>query len=171
MHVSVRKHLALWRKWTSVIQEEFRSLSCAPIQDENSSCEQAPQWDVKMPWWDLFPHKSSECDCSFLVGPVHDECCDAIYLLRPQCLNHQVVLGKGTFNNSISSHVFHAYVKQHSHLSLLVSARLPLNDPGAWLELYCICSWQQTHISPHPALWNNCVSLKIRISHDHLAQQ
>lgn len=29
-----------WRKWTSIIREEFRSLSCAPLKDENSSCEQ-----------------------------------------------------------------------------------------------------------------------------------
>lgn len=168
MHVSVGKHLALWRKWTNVIQEEFRSLSCAPLQDANSSCEQAPQWDVKMPRWDLFPHKSSQCDCSFLVGPVHDECCDAIYLLRPQCLNHQVALGQ--------RHLQQTYFK--SRFLCLSQATFPFvspclcsSAPGVWLELYCICSWQQTHISPHPALWNNCVSLKIRISHDHLAQQ
>lgn len=112
-----------WRKWTSAIQEEFSSLSCAPLKDENSSCEQAPQWDIKMLRWDLFPHKSSECDCSFLVDPVHDECCDAVYLLRPQCLNHQVVLGQ--------RHLQQPYFK--SHFSRLCQATAPFLSP-------CLCS-------------------------------
>lgn len=149
MHISVRKHLACSR-----LQEEFRSLLCAPLKDGTSPSKQAPQSDIERLWWDLL--------CLFVFSPNHDEGSDGTSVIQDfSVLNISSFWGKLTFKNNISRHIFQYNVQKRSCSTCLHSST------SGWPRLYCICSWQQTHVSPRPALWSSCVSLKSLISHSH----
>lgn len=106
-------------------------------------------------------------DCSFLISPIHDEGSDGIYVVQHSSVSNitsfwakapSTMILQDTFFNIMSSNV-----------PVLSISLCPSTSERP--KLYCMCSWQQTHTSPRPALWNNCVSLKITISHNHPAQQ
>lgn len=68
----------LWRTWTNIILGEFGSLLCAPLEDENISSKQAPQQERSDATVGFLPPQIFWSDCSFLIGPIHDEC--SLYL-------------------------------------------------------------------------------------------
>lgn len=150
MHISVRKHLAC-----CPLEEEFKSLLCTPLKDGNSPSKQAPQSDMKMLWWD------------FLIGPIHDEGSDGISVIQDSSVLNIISL----WEKAPPTTIFQDTLFNIMSSNVPVLSTFLRSSTSEWPKLYCICSWQQAHASPRPALWYNRVSLKIMISHNHPAQQ